>query len=91
MEWNEENTIQFIELYEQIPLLWHAKHPQYYNKIKRNDALEQIAKEIGCTADECRKKMNSLLSAMRREKAKIKKSFGTGKGKKVTCECKFFK
>jgi len=61
-------------------LLWHAK--QYYNKIKRNDALEQIAKEIGCTADECRKKMNSLLSAMRRKKPKIKKSFGTGKGKK---------
>jgi len=44
--------------------------------------LEQIAKGIGCTADECRKKMNRLLSAMRREKAEIKKSFGTGKGKK---------
>jgi hypothetical protein len=52
MEWNEENTIQFIELYEQKPLLWYAKHPQYYNNIKRNDALEEIAKEIGFTADE---------------------------------------
>lgn len=75
--WSGTKKIQsnLIKLYEQIPLLWHAKHPQYYNKIKRNDALEQIAKE-----NECRKKINSLLSAMRREKAKIKKSFGTGKG-----------
>jgi len=86
MEWNEENTIQFIELYEQKPLLWHAKHPQYYNKIKRNDALEQISKEIGFTADECRKKMNSLLSATRREKEKLKKALEQGKVRKITCK-----
>lgn len=82
MEWNEEKTIQFIELYEQKQLLWYAKHPQYYNKIKRNDALEEIAKEIGFTVDDCKKKILGLLSAMRREKSKIKKSLGTGKGKK---------
>ncbi|KAF0748608.1 MADF domain-containing protein [Aphis craccivora] len=80
MDWNEQNTITFIEMYEQKPILWCAKHPQYYNKIKRNDAWEEIAKEIGFSADECRKKMTGLSSAMRREKAKIKKSFGTGKG-----------
>jgi len=69
-------------MYEQKPILWYAKHPQYYNKFKRNDAWEEIAKEIGFSGDECRKKMIALSSAMRREKAKIKKSFGTGKGKK---------
>lgn len=82
MEWSEQNTITFIEMYQKKPILWYAKHPHYYNKIKRNDAWEEIGKEIGFSADECRKKLNGLLSAMRREKAKIKKSFGTGKGKK---------
>jgi len=52
MEWNEQNTITFIEMYEQKPILWYAKHPQYYNKIKRN---YEIAKEILFSADECRK------------------------------------
>lgn len=56
MEWNEQNTITFIEMYEQKPILWYAKHPQYYNKLKRNDAWKEIAKEIGFSGDECREK-----------------------------------
>jgi len=86
MRWNEQNTIRFIKIYQHKQILWHAKHPQHYNKIRRRDAWEDLAKEIGFTADECRKKMNGLLSAMRREKAKIKKSFGTSKGKEKTCK-----
>jgi predicted neutral ceramidase superfamily lipid hydrolase len=61
-------------------LLWDTKNPLYYNKIKKNDAWEEIAVELHTTVDECKKKMNALLSALRREKAKIKRSQGTGRG-----------
>lgn len=59
------------------------KTPAHYDKIKRHDAWEDLAKEIGfkVTVDECKKKLNCVLSAMIQEKVKIKKSFGKGKGK----------
>lgn len=46
----------------------------------RNDAWLDISKQINVTP-ECKRKMSSLVSALRCEKSKIKKSQGTGKGK----------
>jgi hypothetical protein len=33
MEWTEENTLGFIELYEKMSVLWDPNHPKYYNKL----------------------------------------------------------
>ncbi|KAL1488148.1 hypothetical protein ABEB36_015106 [Hypothenemus hampei] len=73
MEWPRESIIDFINSYRCKEILWDTKHPKYYNKIKKNDAWEELAVEFNTTADECKKKMNGLLSALRREKAKVKK------------------
>lgn len=81
MEWTEEVVLNFIEIYRGKENLWNPNHPKFYNKVQKNDAWEDVAKSVGTTADDCKKKINSLLSALRREKAKIKKSMGTGTGK----------
>lgn len=80
MRWTETNTVQFIDLYRNQRVLWDPRHPQHYNKIRKHDAWEAIGRSLGCSGDKCKKKMVSLLSAMRREKAKIKKSMGMAKG-----------
>jgi hypothetical protein len=32
MEWTEDNTLGFIELYEKMSVPWDLNHPKYYNK-----------------------------------------------------------
>jgi hypothetical protein len=49
--------------------LWDVKHPQYYNKLRRYDAWEEVAGEIGVDAETRRRKMTALLASLRREKA----------------------
>jgi len=80
MEWSNENVLLLIEKYRESELLWNAKHQFYYHKIKKNDAWEEIASEFNTTAEEVKKKINTLLSALRREKMKIRKSLVTGRG-----------
>ncbi|EZA48209.1 hypothetical protein X777_14230 [Ooceraea biroi] len=80
MEWNEETTLRFIDIYKENDLLWNPKNQKYYNKIMRNDAWLDISKQMNLTPEECKRKMFSLLAALRREKSQIKKSQGTRKG-----------
>nr|CAI5822360.1 unnamed protein product [Callosobruchus analis] len=63
-------------------ILWDSKNPHYYNKIKKQDAREKIANELGTSSDECRKKSSNLLTSLRRENMKIKNSQGTEGGTK---------
>jgi len=79
MEWLNENILLLIDKYRESELLWNAKHQFYYHKIKKNDAWEEIASGFNTTAEEV-KEINTLLSALRREKMKIKKSLVTGRG-----------
>lgn len=80
MEWSEENTLRFIDLYKNKEVLWNAKHPSHFNRVRRNDAWEEVASELKINVKACKKKMDVLLSSLRREKAKIKKSERTRKG-----------
>jgi hypothetical protein len=36
MEWRQENTSGFIELYEKMSVLWNPNHPKYYNKLHKH-------------------------------------------------------
>ena len=67
MEWSQERVIEFIDAYKKKQIIWDPKHPLHYNKIKKQDAWEELAKEINRPVDECKKKMENLLSALRRE------------------------
>jgi hypothetical protein len=40
MEWTQENIIDFIERYKGKEIVWDPTHPMYFNKIKKQDALE---------------------------------------------------
>lgn len=85
MEWTQENTLHFIELYRRKEVLWNPGHPRYYNKISKNDAWNELGAEMNTTGDECKKKMMSLLSSLRREKGKMKRTRGTGTGELIIC------
>jgi hypothetical protein len=52
----------------------------HFNKIRKQDAWEELGKVMNRPIDECKKKMEYLLSSFRQEKMKMKKSSGTGKG-----------
>jgi hypothetical protein len=57
MEWMQENTLGFIELYEKMSVLCDPNHPQYYNKLQKHDAWEKIATAMGTVPEECKTKM----------------------------------
>jgi len=80
MEWTQESVIEFMELYKRKEGMWDPKHPMHFNKIRKQDAWEELGKGINKPVDECKKKMENLLSSLRREKMKMRKSSGTGKG-----------
>ena len=80
MEWTQESVIELIELYKRREIIWNPKHPMHFNKFRNQDAWEELAKEMNRAVEKCKKKMENLLSSLRREKMKMKKSSGTGKG-----------
>jgi hypothetical protein len=80
MQWTHENVIEFIEFYKRKEIIWDPKHPMHFNKIKIQDAWEDLGKEMNRPVDDCKKKIENLLSSLRREKMKVRKSSGTVKG-----------
>ncbi|XP_069688554.1 uncharacterized protein [Periplaneta americana] len=78
-EWTKEGVIEFIDAYRRKEIIWNPKHPSHFNKIRKQDAWEELAKEVKRPVDECKRKMECLLSSLRREKVKIKKSNGAGR------------
>ncbi|XP_070156462.1 uncharacterized protein [Polyergus mexicanus] len=80
MEWSQEKVMELIDCYKQKSILWNPKDPYHFNRLKKNDAWEKIARDTGRSVEHCKKKMVYLLSALRREKLKMKRSMGMGKG-----------
>ncbi|GBL83974.1 hypothetical protein AVEN_269453-1, partial [Araneus ventricosus] len=79
MEWTEEKSLKLIEVYRSKTLLWDPKHSDHYRKNLKEDAWNEISKEISSPVAQCKKKMVSLLASNRREKQRVKNSKGTGK------------
>ncbi|XP_067214171.1 uncharacterized protein [Linepithema humile] len=79
MEWIEEKIIKLITSYKDFELLWNPKHKYYHNKLKKNTAWEEIAKEFNCQVPEIKKKIDSLLSSFRRERMKCITKSGCGR------------
>jgi len=81
MEWSQEKVMELIDFYKQKTILWNPMDPHHFNRLKKSDAWEEIAHDTGRSVEHCKEKMEYLLSALRREKLKIKKRMGTRKGK----------
>jgi hypothetical protein len=64
MEWTQKNVTEFIELYKTEAIIWDPKHPMHSNKIKKQDAWEELGKEMNRLVNECKKKTENLLSSL---------------------------
>nr|CAH7723013.1 unnamed protein product [Callosobruchus chinensis] len=80
MEWSQQIVLVLLEEYQKREILWKPRHPLYYNTIKKEDAWREIAAILNVEVQELKKKMESLKGSFRREKSRVKKGTGTGKG-----------
>uniref|UniRef100_A0A1Y1KAI6 MADF domain-containing protein n=1 Tax=Photinus pyralis TaxID=7054 RepID=A0A1Y1KAI6_PHOPY len=90
IEWSREKTLQLINMYETKSELWDVKNSNYHLRNKKHDAWKNIATEMESDVEVIKAKVASLLSSMRREKAKMKNSTGTGKGRNEIYISKWF-
>lgn len=81
MEWTEETALKLIDVYKRKCLLWNSKEQDHFKKPLRENAWQEIAVEMNVPAEDCKRKMVSLLASYRREKSKIRKSKHEGIGK----------
>ncbi|RVE46531.1 hypothetical protein evm_008822 [Chilo suppressalis] len=86
MEWSHEKTPQFIECYRSYPFLWDSKHRFYKKKIKRHNALLEIAAKFEVEKFEVERKIKNLQSHFLREKKKeqVSKKSGTAADERFT-------
>jgi hypothetical protein len=75
MEWDDEKCLNLTDIYKNTPILWDPK-----DKHLKEDAWAGIGVAMNTTGANCKQKMVTLLASHRREKMKMKKSMGTGKG-----------
>ncbi|VVC25889.1 MADF domain [Cinara cedri] len=76
MNWSDEQTISFIEMYRDRSLLWDPTNSLYKNKNRRHDGLMEIAISFGMEKFDVEKKTKNLQSQFAREKKKEKESGG---------------
>jgi hypothetical protein len=60
MEWTEGSGIEFTELYKRKEIICDPKHPMHFNKIRKQDAWEELGKEIKRPVNECKKENGEL-------------------------------
>jgi len=72
MEWTQERVLIFIKGYNREEIIWDPQHPLHFNKIKKQDAREELAKEINSSVDECKKKIWNIFSSLRLGQMRMK-------------------
>ena len=55
MEWTEDNTLGFIELYEKMSVLWDPNHPKYYNKLHKHPPTRSSEQPVDHSAQPVRR------------------------------------
>lgn len=76
---------QFIDMYRELPCLWMVKSKDYYNRNKRQEALDklmELCKEVcpSPTRDYVCKKIANLRTVFKKELNKIRTSQKSGAG-----------
>lgn len=78
-QWSRDKTLNLIEAYHSQECLWKTSNRDYTDRIKRNEAWEEVAKTAGCDVRSVEKKIKSLRTQfMNSYKAAHKKSNGSG-------------
>lgn len=85
MSWNKEQINVLIDAYKKEPALYAVKHPNYYNKHLRNEALQRITNEVqkvrpNTQIKDCMNKIHQLRNGFNTENKKRKESMKSGSG-----------
>lgn len=76
---SDQDTLEFIQDYQEQTVLWDVNSHLYCNKIARSDALDVLAKKYKMDVNTVKKKIKSLRSYFAKEHKKVKKR-KTGSG-----------
>uniref|UniRef100_A0A2C9KJU0 MADF domain-containing protein n=1 Tax=Biomphalaria glabrata TaxID=6526 RepID=A0A2C9KJU0_BIOGL len=77
LNWTRMESLHLIEAYRKS-MLWHSEHGLHLNKISKEELWREVGSAVQKPVRECKKKMEYLLSGMRREKMKFKRSQENG-------------
>lgn len=66
--WGNETILHLIELYQSYGLLWDTANRDYRNKVKKNDAWDDIAKALNIPKKEIENEIHTLRAQFIREK-----------------------
>ncbi|KAF5297970.1 hypothetical protein FQA39_LY19231 [Lamprigera yunnana] len=82
MEWSQEVVFEFLDAYENEPVIWQPGHPQHKNRHCVNDAWLKIKNKLSiqCTIADSKKKKELLMASFRPLCRKVKASSKTGSG-----------
>nr|CAH7752966.1 unnamed protein product [Callosobruchus chinensis] len=82
MEWSNETFFEFLERYENEPVIWNASLPTHKNRNDIYDAWKRIEVKMGnkYTVTELKKKKDSLMASFRACLNKVKQSLKSGAG-----------
>lgn len=85
----KEKTLRFIEDYRSYEILWDIRRKDYTNKLKRNDAINELARKYEMAPKEVKNKIKSLRSYFSKEHVKVNKK-KSGSGADETYETTWF-
>lgn len=75
------DVLKFLESYQQHPCLWDKSLPEYKDRLRRNQAEEELLRISGLeNIKALRSKVRSIRGAYNNELRKVKKSMITGSG-----------
>ncbi|KAL1496995.1 hypothetical protein ABEB36_008029 [Hypothenemus hampei] len=82
MEWSNETIMEFLNLYENEPVVWNACHPLHKNRNEVFEGWKRIQQKlsIDCSVTELKKKKESLMARFRQCLGKVKQSTKNGAG-----------
>lgn len=68
--WRTPDVEKLIELYRDCQCLWDVKTPGYRDRLKKNDAIKEIASELATDEGEVGRKLHNLRSQYSNERKK---------------------
>ena len=76
--WPTEKVLLLIEDFHSAACLWEVTNPDYKNRTKKRNAIEELAKKYEVSVGDVEKKINNLKTAFQREHKKINQSKKSG-------------
>ncbi|KAJ8915431.1 hypothetical protein NQ315_003192 [Exocentrus adspersus] len=77
-EWTNRSTLEFLELYQNEPVLWEPMHPYHKDKKHLNDAWVRLSEAMEMPITELKRKKDSLMATFRSHLRRKKGSFKSG-------------